>query len=135
MLFNFEENHQKPYNINPLLLAITERNFGGSVAKNFVAVKKHQLYLLGNPRVLAYVPVDLCKGMYKFTVGRVSHAARRNRGSPTKSVIFAALSRSLFFLSRLARRRHRSLVSVSPTSVCPRRNKRKLEARKKGERA
>jgi len=46
----------------------------------------------------------------------------------------SALSSAL--LSRLAQRRHRSLVSVSPTiRLCLRRNERKLEARKKGKRA
>lgn len=56
---------------------------------------------------------------------------------PSPSFLQRSLVRSSFFLSFLSRttRRHRSLVSVSPTSVCPRRNERKLEARKKGERA
>lgn len=54
---------------------------------------------------------------------------------PSLSSDCSALSSALLSFSSLVRRRHRSLVSVSPTSVCPRRNERKLEARKKRERA
>jgi len=44
VLFNFEENHQKPYNIDPLCKQYGKKFV--SVAKNSVALKK--LYLLGN---------------------------------------------------------------------------------------